>query len=96
MDADTYLCRECVGSLETPSVFCSARCAGINFQAHREQVHLPLRKKLGSVVDDSNKLVYDDEAQSKYHAADIMEYLVPLAEALRAFEKNNGISVSIV
>lgn len=95
-NADAYLCEECVSSLETPSVFCSTRCAKANFQSHREQVHVPKREKLGIVVDDSSKLVFDDDEKSKYHAGDIMEHLVSLGEALQAFEKNNGIGVSIV
>lgn len=99
MDADNvdaYLCKECTSSLETPSVFCSTRCAESNFQTHRERVHVPLREKLGIVVEDSSSLVYDDEAQSKYHAANITELLVPLGEALQTFEKSNGINVTIV
>ncbi|KAL2156968.1 hypothetical protein VTH06DRAFT_1124 [Thermothelomyces fergusii] len=40
-------CTECLAVLKQPTAWCGLACAAANFAAHREEVHRPLRRKLG-------------------------------------------------
>lgn len=87
-----FLCRECTDTLKKESVFCSVRCAAINFRHHREEVHIPARKQRESDVDqDVADLVYDMDDKSRYHARDIRSHLAPLGDLLADFQQRNVI-----
>lgn len=88
-----FLCRECTGSLKIESIYCSLRCADVNFQRHRERIHIPERAARGVVgqVETEDDLVFENEDKSRYHAKDIGLYLMPLMDALREFQHRNGI-----
>ncbi|KAI5917526.1 hypothetical protein F4810DRAFT_696029 [Camillea tinctor] len=88
------LCQECVETLETPSTFCSSRCFNLNFQRHREEVHLPGRQKAGFEVKDENQLVFDDEDKTKYGAKQIEDHIVTLHEAIAQWQQITGATVT--
>ncbi|KAM7205621.1 hypothetical protein V8F33_000947 [Rhypophila sp. PSN 637] len=99
-----HFCSECLTSLKQPTLWCSAECAAHDFQQHRENVHLPERKKLKlDVAADKDQLVYDEQTGDKessylspkktYHAKDIKSHLISFDEALRDWEKQNGVEM---
>ncbi|KAK3500910.1 hypothetical protein B0T13DRAFT_234703 [Neurospora crassa] len=51
-------CRECLTTLKCESVFCSLRCYDLNFQGHRENIHMPTRRQLNIIVTDRQHLEY--------------------------------------
>ncbi|CCC08802.1 hypothetical protein SMACR_05442 [Sordaria macrospora] len=51
-------CRECLTTLKCESVFCSLRCYDLNFQGHRENTHMPARRRLKQFVTDRQHLEY--------------------------------------
>ncbi|KAK1782772.1 hypothetical protein QBC45DRAFT_193012 [Copromyces sp. CBS 386.78] len=51
-------CRECLTTLKCESVFCSLRCYDLNFQGHRENIHMPTRRRLNKIVTDRQHLEY--------------------------------------
>lgn len=51
-------CRECLTTLKLESVFCSLRCYDLNFQGHRENTHMPARRRLKQFVTDRQQLEY--------------------------------------
>lgn len=57
--SDIRFCTECLTTLKQPTVWCSPACAAADFQRHREEVHLPERRKRGLAEDE-------DEAQLEY------------------------------
>lgn len=91
------LCKECIDFHWRPSIFCSPECADGNYRRHREEVHQPLRERVGIDIDDEGKLEHwgGDESRD-YHAVDIYEDVVLLKDAVREFEEKNhvkGLSV---
>lgn len=89
-----FLCKECTTGLKKEAVYCSLRCADINFQRHREQVHIPERKQRGLDVDrDVQDIVFDGEG-ARYHARDIRLQLVSLGDLLLDFQQRNAIEVA--
>ncbi|KAM7220079.1 hypothetical protein V8F06_004593 [Rhypophila decipiens] len=100
-----HFCSECLTSLKQPTLWCSAECAAHDFQQHRENVHLPERKKLKlDVAADEDQLVYDEQQtgdkessylspKKTYHAKDIKSLLISFDEALRDWEKQNGVEM---
>ena len=95
------LCEECIRKHGMATIYCSPRCAGADFQRHREEVHLPGRKKLSLAIDDSSSLVPDDGGKEngprRYHAADIRMNLISVrGEVIREYEKNENIYVTIL
>lgn len=89
-----FLCRECTTGLKKEAVYCSLRCADMNFQRHREQIHIPERKKRGLDVDrDVNDIVFDGE-RVRYHARDIRSHLVSLGDLLLDFQQRNAVEIT--
>ncbi|KAI1638006.1 hypothetical protein F4809DRAFT_601786 [Biscogniauxia mediterranea] len=88
------LCRECVETLETPSTFCSSRCFGLNFQRHREEVHLPGRQKAGFEVKDEGQIEFDAEDKTKYGARKIEDHIVTLHEAMIQWQQITSATVT--
>lgn len=76
-------------------MWCSLTCADADFQRHREEVHLPERKKLGLGVDDEGQLEYDDrpggDSERKYRAKDIHALTTTLDEAVGEWEEKNHV-----
>ncbi|CAN8100623.1 unnamed protein product [Discula destructiva] len=90
-----FLCRECTNGPKRETVWCSLRCAHMNFQSHREGVHVPERKLRGLDSDrDIESLVFDREDRTRYHARNIRVHLAPLEEMLLDFQQRNAIEVS--
>ncbi|KAF6810026.1 hypothetical protein CSOJ01_06549 [Colletotrichum sojae] len=85
------ICEECAENLGQCTVYCSAQCASSDFQAHREGVHIPNWKGLGTDVDrQSEHLVYENVGRTRYHVNDISKFVWRLEDALeRIFEANN-------
>lgn len=82
-NSQSQICRECLVDLGKKTVYCSERCAGLDFQLHREHVHLPGRRRLGkAVLADEEYLRYDTGWPRKYHADDISRFLWTAREAL--------------
>jgi hypothetical protein len=94
---DLRLCVECTSSLKQPTIWCSLACADANFEAHREEVHLPERKKLGlDHVDDEDQLEYytdEKDGSRRYRVKDLGVLMVPLNEAVREWEARNHVKL---
>lgn len=89
-----FLCKECTTGLKKETVYCSLRCADINFQRHREHIHIPERKQRGLDVDrDVDDVIFDRE-RGRYHARDIRSHLVSLGDLLLDFQQRNAIEVA--
>ena len=78
------LCRECLATLRRDAVYCSARCASLDFQRHREAVHLPARDATQRDVD-ADSLVH--ESGGRYRADDINRFLWTAQEAMDRADK---------
>ncbi|KAK7740693.1 hypothetical protein SLS53_005161 [Cytospora paraplurivora] len=91
-NADDYLCRECM-ELKIESVYCSIRCAELNFQRHRENVHIRERRKQDIAVDrDLDDLVFDEADRSRYHARNIRSHLAAIGELMGGLRQRNGMN----
>jgi len=67
----------------------------MNFQSHREGVHVPERKLRGLNVDqDMVDIMFDREDRGRYHARDIRVHLAPLGDMLADFQQRHGIQIS--
>ncbi|GAB1312184.1 hypothetical protein MFIFM68171_02394 [Madurella fahalii] len=88
-------CTECLTSLRQPTMWCSLACAGDDFQRHREEVHLPERKKLSLDVDDEGQLKYSDlpgdGSERRYRAKDIHALTTTLDDAVGEWEERNHV-----
>ncbi|KAK2601017.1 hypothetical protein N8I77_010500 [Diaporthe amygdali] len=97
MDMDSkwlLLCRECTHLHKVESIFCSMRCADVNFRRHREEVHIPGRMRRSIQVNrDIDDIVFDGEDRSRYHARDIKSHVVPLDDMLEDFAQRNGVDI---
>ncbi|KAG7291586.1 hypothetical protein NEMBOFW57_001605 [Staphylotrichum longicolle] len=93
---DLCFCTECLTALKQPTMWCSPACADANFQSHRDEVHLPERKKQGLDVDDEAQLEYSGDSgdgNRKYHAKNIRALLTPLEEAVKEWEERNRVQL---
>lgn len=84
-----YFCRECVLSFSIGTVYCNDRCAGRDFQRHREKVHLPNREMRADSRDDRGDLSYSSARKVAYTAADIAKHVLSLDEALASCQKKH-------
>lgn len=97
MDEDRRIpvfCRECLSNLKLPSVFCSPRCYDANFQRHRDNLHIPERKRKHSQIDDENQLEFAVEDKTQYQARKIEEHFFTLDDALEKYQQRTGATVS--
>lgn len=97
MDEDALepvICRECVGTHRIPSSFCSARCYQMNFQTHRDSVHLPERKKSHNEWNDENQLEFAEQDKSQYGAKKIEDHIILLSEAVAEYQEKTGIRLA--
>lgn len=93
--AGPFLCRECTNGPRKETVYCSLRCADMNFQSHRETVHVPERKQRGLNVDqDMVDLEFDRENRGRYRAREIRVHLAPLGDMLVDFQQRHEIEVT--
>lgn len=93
---DLCFCTECLTAVKQPTMWCSPACADANFQSHRDEVHLPERKKRGLDVDDEAQLEYSGDSgdgNRKYHAKNIRALLTPLEEAVKEWEERNRVQL---
>lgn len=93
--AGPFFCKECLEKHRLESVYCSARCADVNFQRHREQVHLPERRRRGTDDRDEEDLIWENEFRQRYHARDIHMHLMPLGELLADYQHRNNIEAMV-
>lgn len=97
MDLDgsgPFLCKECTIDEKREAVFCSVRCADLNFQRHRERDHLPERRGWEFIVEkDADDLVFDDDNRERYHARDIRSHVIPMGELFFDFQQRNAIEI---
>lgn len=91
--AEAVLCKICTSSLKVESLFCSAKCAGANFQRHRESIHIPKTEDKGDDIADMDQLEFYDEEKTKYHARDLQEHILPLSTATEEFKQRNGLAI---
>jgi hypothetical protein len=54
--AEVCFCTECLTTLKQPTAWCSRSCADASFARHREEVHLPERKKMDLDVHSDEAL----------------------------------------
>ncbi|ROW13820.1 hypothetical protein VPNG_03543 [Cytospora leucostoma] len=91
-NADDYLCRECM-ELKIESVYCSIRCAELNFQSHREDLHIRERRKQDFAVDrDLDDLVFDEPNRSRYHSRAIRSRLAAIGELMGDLRQRHGMN----
>lgn len=97
MDLDgsgPFLCKECTIDEKIEAVYCSVRCADINFQRHRERDHIPERRGRDFDVErDADGLVVDDDDRGRYRARDIRSHLIPMGELFFDFQQRNAIEM---
>ena len=93
-EAEAVLCKTCTSSLKVESLFCSEKCAGINFQPHRESIHVPKWEDQGDGVIDADQLEFYDEEKTKYRARNLQEHILPLSYAIEEFQQRNGLELS--
>ncbi|OAA61930.1 hypothetical protein SPI_04789 [Niveomyces insectorum RCEF 264] len=77
-------CRECMRSFGIGTFYCTDRCAGRDFQRHREAVHLPHRALRADEHDDRADLSYSGRpggTATSYTAADLAKHVLPVPEA---------------
>lgn len=86
-------CRECVEDLEQASIFCSPRCYDVNFQQHRDDVHIPGREKRKHEIEDDSRLGFSPEG-SRYSAKKIEEHVISLRDAITDWQQRTEASVS--
>lgn len=94
MDRDRmapYVCRECLRNHGIESVYCSVRCADFNFQRHREQVHLPERRRRGVNEPDGEDIRWENEFRQRYWAKNIRKHLVSLVDLIGDYEVDKNI-----
>ncbi|ROT34673.1 hypothetical protein SODALDRAFT_329534 [Sodiomyces alkalinus F11] len=86
-NSGVVICRECAEDLDRATTYCSGRCARRDFQRHREDVHVPGRRKLSKreVEVDTKDLVFEDEEKTRYHVEDVSKYVWKLDAALERF-----------
>lgn len=66
-------------------------CADLNFRRHREEVHVPERRKRGQEVDrDSDGLAFEGLDKSNYHARDIRSYFTLQSDLSCELKENSG------
>lgn len=65
-------------------MYCSARCASLDFQRHRDSVHLPSRRTQGrDIKEDWGSIVYENPiTQEKYRPDNINRFIWTAQEAL--------------
>ncbi|KAI1079642.1 hypothetical protein F5B20DRAFT_570896 [Whalleya microplaca] len=83
-------CRECVENLGIPSIFCSLRCFGANFQHHRDQVHVPEWRRAQREVNDESQLEFDPEDKARYQARKIEDHATTLDDAISEWQQKTG------
>lgn len=96
--ASLVFCRECLDSLKIASLWCSPACAAANFQRHREEVHMPARRRLGLVVTDRDQFEYysetgDAAGRTRYRARDIARHVMTFEEAARRWEEETHVKL---
>ncbi|KAK1825770.1 hypothetical protein QBC39DRAFT_387204 [Podospora conica] len=92
--ASLVFCRECLDSLKVASLWCSPACAAANFQRHREDVHMPARRRLGLVVTDRDQFEYYSETtagETRYRARDISRHVISFEDASRRWEEETHV-----
>ena len=99
MDGDKkqmlIFCRECLVDIKShAAVFCSPRCYEHNFQGHREQVHLPERRKTGREVNDRSKLEFESASEDKYRPLKVEEHFITMDDALKEYADRTGATLS--
>ncbi|KAF3768819.1 hypothetical protein M406DRAFT_249862 [Cryphonectria parasitica EP155] len=98
MDMDgsgPFLCKECLNDFRKGSVYCSVRCADLNFQRHRQGVHFPERKQRDLDVDrDASALHFVDDSKTKYRPQNIRSHLASLKDLLNEFQHKNAIEAT--
>ncbi|KAL2260732.1 hypothetical protein VTK26DRAFT_5165 [Humicola hyalothermophila] len=101
---EARFCTECLTSLRQPTLWCSLACAESDFQRHREEEHLPERKRLGLEVNDEDQLEYfkdntegdgssTSSSSKRYRAKDISAHTTSLDEAAREWEERNKVKL---
>ena len=83
-----------------PSAWCSHKCADANFQAHREQIHMPHRRKNNNIVLDREQLEYFSapgsaatSLKTNYRAKDISAHVITYLEASKQWEEENHVKL---
>lgn len=89
-----FLCKECTTGFKKEAVYCSVRCADINFQRHREKVHMPERKQRGLEIDRDVSDITFDEDRARYRARDVRLHLASLGDLLLEFQQSNSVEVT--
>lgn len=99
-EGGVVICRECAEDLERPTVYCSARCAGVDIQRHRESAHPPGRRGSGSEGSgpNPNPNSNSDSKDSKGdggHDEDVRRFVMEVDEALERFVKGRNPDMEI-
>ncbi|KAF3000004.1 hypothetical protein E8E14_002493 [Neopestalotiopsis sp. 37M] len=83
-------CKECIEDHKVETYFCSLKCFDDNFQAHRENVHVPKREAGGEIGEDEKDLAYTSSDSSRYRAKRIEDHWIPLDDAVKQWAHKLG------
>lgn len=87
-----WVCKECFRNYKSESVFCNVLCAHLNFQRHREQVHLPERRRRGIDDRDGEDLRWENEFRQRYYSRDIKAHLLSIVELTADYAKEKKLN----
>ncbi|KAL2172613.1 hypothetical protein VTG60DRAFT_4732 [Thermothelomyces hinnuleus] len=95
---ELHFCTECLTCLKQPTTWCSLACADASFPSHREEVHLPLRKKLGlgetadeAQLESIEPGAAEDDGRGRYRVKDIRAVTTSLGDAVKEWEGRNKV-----
>lgn len=83
-------CKECLTEHKVETYFCCLQCFDENFQAHRENVHMPKRDKVGEIYEDEDDLDYASSNSLQYRAKRIEDHWIPLEIAVKQWADKLG------
>ncbi|KAI0118210.1 hypothetical protein GGR51DRAFT_498498 [Nemania sp. FL0031] len=86
-------CRECVEHLGQVSTFCAVRCYSVNFQQHRDELHIPERERRKYEIDDQGQLEFDPDDETKYSARKIEDHIIRLRDAMADWQQKTEATI---
>ncbi|KAI0547539.1 hypothetical protein F4679DRAFT_574729 [Xylaria curta] len=93
-EPSVVFCQECVTDLGQASIFCSLHCYDVNFQRHRDRVHIPERERRNHDIDDKGQLEFHPEDERRYSARKIEEHVISLHDAMTDWQQRTEASIS--
>ncbi|KAI3327406.1 hypothetical protein HD806DRAFT_392550 [Xylariaceae sp. AK1471] len=93
-ESTLVFCRECAEDYGQESIFCSSRCLDVNFQRHRDDVHIPERERRYHEVEEEGQVEFDPEDETRYPVRRGEERIIGLRDAVADWQQRTGARVS--